>query len=105
MSVSSRTVAQRLESRGHPAPVYRVGDLVVSTAKIPADPYPVFPPANAVIEQIVKVKSSRRRDRFGHVETTRHPNRVLIRILSGASNHTAHTGKTYWVDEDTLERP
>ena len=74
---------------------WRPGDLAVTNTRIPADPYPIGAPVGVVVEEVVGGRNTRRKDRFGHWETT--PGRTRIRV--------SFNGKSYWVDADTLDRP
>lgn len=71
------------------------GDRARTTVKIPGDP-PVFPPVAVTVEEVQTFKPSHHKDSFGHRQTTHHEPRARVTV--------DRTGKTYWVDANTLER-
>lgn len=76
------------------------GDQARTTSRVPADPYPLFAPALVVVEEVVKHKPKRRKDAFGDWETSGGGTRVKVRVEQPG----VHQGKSYWVDEEILER-
>lgn len=72
---------------------WRPGDVARTTAKIPADPHAIFPPVVVMIEEVLKMKHKRRKDRFGNWDSFGGGTRVRV----------GYNGKSYWVDAETLE--
>lgn len=101
--MSAADVTRKL-SRSKYQARYTPGEIVVVTMRIPAEPLPLYPPTRALVEETVVRKPTRKKDRFGRVEVTEQRNRVRVRVLDDTGPHAAHFGKSYWVEEDDLER-